>query len=125
VTLMKRGKKIVVGSQEGVLSIFDMANMVDISDRFPGHPQSVDALVAVSEDLVLTGSSDGVIRVISILPNKMLGIVGEHSDWPVERLALSPDGNVLASAVRAAQAGITRASHATEACKPRSRTTTQ
>lgn len=122
---MKRGKKIVVGSQEGVLSIFDMANIVDISDRFPGHPQSVDALVAVSDDLVLTGSSDGVIRVISILPNKMLGIVGEHSDWPVERLALSPDGNVLASAVRVAQAGITRASHATEACKPRSRTTTQ
>jgi hypothetical protein len=28
------------------------------------------------------------------------GVVGEHSDWPVERLACSADGLVLASAVR-------------------------
>lgn len=61
------------GSQEGMLSIFDLADIQDISDRFPGHPSSVDALVAVTEDMVLTGSSDGVIRVLSILPNKMLG----------------------------------------------------
>ena len=73
VTLVKGGSKVVCGSQEGVLSIFDLADIQDISDRFPGHPASVDTLVAVTEDMVLTGSSDGVIRVISILPNKMLG----------------------------------------------------
>ena len=123
VTLVKGGTKVVCGSQEGVLSIFDLADIQDTSDRFPGHPASVDTLVAVTEDMVLTGSSDGVIRVLSILPNKMLGacgaactserfltlrmhapthpgIVGEHSDWPVERLALSADGTMVASAVR-------------------------
>jgi WD repeat-containing protein 55 len=73
VTLVKGGRKAVCGSQEGMLSIFDLADIQDISDRFPGHPSSVDALVAVTEDMVLTGSSDGVIRVLSILPNKMLG----------------------------------------------------
>ena len=56
-----------------------------------GHPSSVDALVAFDEDTVLTGSQDGLIRVISILPNRMVGVVGEHGDFPVEALALSHD----------------------------------
>jgi len=119
---MKRGRKVVCGSQEGVLDIFDYNDVEDISDRFPGHPASVDALLALDDDIVLTGSSDGLIRIISILPNKMLGartvlidlqrvcvltqdprhagVVGQHSDWPVERLACSADGLLLASAVR-------------------------
>ena len=40
---------------------------------------------------MLTGSQDGLIRIISILPNSMLGVVGEHGDFPVETLALSHD----------------------------------
>lgn len=95
---MKRGKKIVVGSQEGVLSLFNWGDIGDISDRFPGHPQSVDALLALDEDILISGSSDGVIRILSVLPNRMLGVVGEHSEWPVERLALSADRGLLASA---------------------------
>jgi hypothetical protein len=70
---MKRGRKVICGSQEGVLNIFDYSDIEDISDRFPGHPASVDALLALDEDVLLTGSSDGLIRIISILPNKMLG----------------------------------------------------
>eukprot|EP01138_Halocafeteria_seosinensis_P011556 gb/GECG01011805.1/.p1 GENE.gb/GECG01011805.1/~~gb/GECG01011805.1/.p1 ORF type:complete len:154 (+),score=13.34 gb/GECG01011805.1/:1-462(+) len=54
--------------------------------RFPGHPQSVDAILRVDEDTIITGSSDGIIRVIQILPNQMLGIIGEHTDLPIERL---------------------------------------
>lgn len=56
----------------------------------------MDALVAFDEDTVLTGSQDGLIRVISILPNQMLGVVGEHGDFPVENLALSQDRCILA-----------------------------
>ncbi len=47
--------------------------------------------MAFDEDTVLTGSQDGLIRIISILPNSMLGVVGEHGDFPVETLALSHD----------------------------------
>ena len=54
-----------------------------------GHPSSVDALVAFDEDTVLSGCQDGMIRVIGVLPNAMLGVVGEHGDYPVESLALS------------------------------------
>lgn len=57
-----------------------------------GHPSSVDALVAFDEDTVLSGCQDGMVRVIGVLPNAMLGVVGEHGDYPVESLALSGDG---------------------------------
>ncbi len=33
-----------------------------MSDRFPGHPDSVEAILKIDEDTVLTGSSDGLIR---------------------------------------------------------------
>ena len=95
---MRKGKKVVCGSQDGVLSLFDWKDISDISDRFPGHPQSVDALVGVTDELLVSGSSDGLIRVLSVLPNALLGVVGEHSEFPVERLALSPSRAWLASA---------------------------
>lgn len=34
----------------------------------------------------MTGSSDGLIRVCSILPNKLLGVLGAHDDFPVEAM---------------------------------------
>ena len=97
VEIVKGGRKVVAGSQEGILNIFSYGKWEDISDRYPGHPQSVDAITKVTEDMVVTGSSDGLIRVISIFPNKILGLVGEHSDMPIERLSMSFDKNMLAS----------------------------
>lgn len=35
-----------------------------------GHPSSVDALVKYDTDTVITGSSDGIIRIVNILPNR-------------------------------------------------------
>jgi FOG: WD40 repeat len=54
-------------------------------------------MAKVTEDMLFTGSSDGLIRVISIFPNKILGLVGDHSDMPIERLTMSFDKNMLAS----------------------------
>ena len=50
------------------------------------------------DDTVLTGSSDGIARAIGVLPNKMLGVVGEHGDMPVERMAPSLDRTSPATA---------------------------
>jgi WD repeat-containing protein 55 len=96
--VMKHGKKAVAGSQGGILNIFDYGEWEDISDRFPGHPSSIDAIVKVDEDTILTGSADGLIRVINIHPNKMLGLVGEHGEMPVERMDLSVGNQWLATA---------------------------
>ena len=44
----------------------------DITDRFPGHPGSVDALLALSDDVLCTGCTDGRLRYV----------VYTHRDWP-------------------------------------------
>ena len=36
-------------------------------------------------------------RAVGILPNRFLGVVGEHGEFPIEQIALSPDRNILAS----------------------------
>ncbi|KAL2643045.1 hypothetical protein R1flu_010632 [Riccia fluitans] len=98
VVVVKNGRKVVCGSQEGILLIYSWGYFADCSDRFVGHPNSVDALLKLDEDTLVTGSSDGMIRVVSILPNKMIGVIGEHADFPVERLAFSSDKAILGSA---------------------------
>lgn len=38
----------------------------------------------MDESTVVTGSSDGLVRVLSIQPNRVLGVLGDHDDFPVE-----------------------------------------
>lgn len=81
VKVIKHGKKVVCGTAEGILDVWSWGTWGDISDRFPGHPQSVDALLKFDEDVLLTGSSDGLIRVVSIHPDKLLGVLGDHGGF--------------------------------------------
>lgn len=97
ITLVKNKSKVIVGTQEGILNIFSYGSWGDVSDRFPGHPQSIDALCTIDEETICTGSSDGLIRVISILPNKLVGVIGDHGDYPIERLQLSHDNKFMGS----------------------------
>ncbi|RXW16911.1 hypothetical protein EST38_g8943 [Candolleomyces aberdarensis] len=60
-----------------------------------GHPLSVDALCNIPDvpgvdatSTVLTGSSDGFVRAVQILPTKLLGVVADHGEFPVERIAV-------------------------------------
>ena len=60
------------------------------------HPVSVDALCGLPseihgvdmENTILTGSSDGLVRAVQILPTKLCGVVVDHGDWPIERIAV-------------------------------------
>lgn len=54
-------------------------------------------MVKLDEDTVATACDDGILRVLSIQPNKLLGVLGEDPDGECGRLALSPDGKRLAS----------------------------
>lgn len=57
---------------------------------------SVDALCALPSDLpnvdtastILTGSSDGYVRAVQILPTTLLGVVADHGEWPIERISI-------------------------------------
>ncbi|XP_058947791.2 WD repeat-containing protein 55-like [Pocillopora verrucosa] len=97
VAVVKSGRKVVCGTGDGILNLFTWGEWGDITDRFPGHPLSIDSCVAVSDNIVCTGSMDGIIRAVHILPNRFVGTVGEHKDFPVERMRISSDGNTLAS----------------------------
>lgn len=41
---------------------------------------------------LLTGSSDGLVRAVQVLPTKLLGIVADHGDLPVERIEIGGGG---------------------------------
>ncbi|BEI85883.1 hypothetical protein CcaverHIS002_0601700 [Cutaneotrichosporon cavernicola] len=98
ITQIKGGDKFVVGTGLGVLSIWDRGKgLGDSVDRMLGHPASVDAVVALSEDIVATGSEDGMVRVIQIQPNTFLGVIATHDEYPIERLALDRSSKWLAS----------------------------
>ncbi len=60
---------MVVGSQEGILNVWSWGDWGDISDRFPGHPQSIDEIIGVDKDTIITGSSDGLIRYAHARPS--------------------------------------------------------
>jgi len=97
VVSVKEGKKLVVGTQEGPLLVFSQGKLAAPTDSFPGHPNSVDALLKYDEDVVLTGSSDGIIRIVQLFPHKIKGVIGFHDDFPVERLTWSHDREFIAS----------------------------
>lgn len=70
----------------------------DCSDRFVGlSPNSVDALLKLDEDRVITGSENGLISLVGILPNRIIQPIAEHSEYPIESLALSHDRKFLGS----------------------------
>ena len=95
--LISRASRSNTGTQEGPILIFSSGSWRDQSDRFPGHPHSVSALAKVDENMVLTGSSDGIIRLVNVHPNRLLGAIGDHDEYPIERLVVSHDKRTLAS----------------------------
>ncbi|XP_073006952.1 WD repeat-containing protein 55 [Typha latifolia] len=95
--IVKNGRKVVCGTQTGALLLYSWGHFKDCSDRFLGHPMSVDTLLKLDEDTLISGSEDGIIRLVGVLPNKIIRPLAEHSEYPIERLALSNDKKFLAS----------------------------
>ncbi|XP_030506392.2 WD repeat-containing protein 55 [Cannabis sativa] len=98
VVIMKNGRKVVCGSQTGTLLLYSWGYFKDCSDRFVDlSPNSVDALLKLDEDRIITGSENGLINLVNILPNRIVQPIAEHSEYPVERLAFSHDRKFLGS----------------------------
>lgn len=88
-----------MGTQLGILSIFNRRNGYgDCVDRIPGHPHSIDTLCNIpshypnAQSTILTGSSDGLLRAVQILPTKLVGVVADHGEFPIERIAVDRGG---------------------------------
>ncbi|XP_073330961.1 WD repeat-containing protein 55 [Pagrus major] len=97
VALMKRGKKVVCGSSEGTIYIFNWNGFGATSDRFALKAESVECIAPVTDNIMCTASMDGYIRAVNLLPNRVLGCIGQHVGEPIEELAKSWDSRFLAS----------------------------
>ncbi|KAF3698176.1 WD repeat-containing protein 55 Protein hokecha [Channa argus] len=97
VALMKRGKKVVCGSSEGTIYIFNWNGFGATSDRFAIKAESLDCIVPITDNIMCTASMDGYIRAINLLPNRVIGCIGQHLGEPIEELAKSRDSRFLVS----------------------------
>ncbi|RZB87009.1 WD repeat-containing protein 55 [Glycine soja] len=98
VVLMKNGRKVVCGSQTGVILLYSWGCFKDCSDRFTDlSSNSIDAMLKLDEDRIITGSENGIINLVGILPNRVIQPIAEHSEYPVECLAFSHDKKFLGS----------------------------
>ncbi|KAJ3248089.1 WD domain repeat-containing protein 55 [Chytriomyces hyalinus] len=98
VTVLKNTKKAVVGSEDGILSIFSWNNWGDCTDRIPGHPGAIESILKMDESRILTGCSDGKVRIVNIFPNKIVSSLRDHDvDLPIEQLRINADATIVAS----------------------------
>jgi hypothetical protein len=80
IRFMENKSKVIVGAEDGALNIFNINEWGNISDRFPirGNTTrgqgfcSIDNMELLNDETLVVGSSDGKLRAISILPNKIL-----------------------------------------------------
>lgn len=101
-TLCKDGKKVLCTTAEGIINIFSWDFFGDCNDRIVGHPGSIDCMVKYDEDTVITGCEDGLIRAVSVLPNKIISIISDPLDaqddgFHIQKVALSYDKTLVAS----------------------------
>lgn len=102
VSLLKYGKKVLASTSEGIINIFSWDWFGDCNDRIVGHPGAIDTFIKYDEDTIITGCEDGLIRAVSVLPNKIISILGDPLDageeiFHIQRVTLSHDKKLLAS----------------------------
>lgn len=78
--MTKNNKKVLSAGSDGVISIFSWDWFGDCNDRIVGHPNSIECMVKYDENTVITGGEDGLLRAVSVLPNRIIAILGDPLD---------------------------------------------
>jgi len=95
---VRSGTKLVVGSGLGTLYLFSEGQFGLHSDQYPGHPDGINCLLPVTDNVVITGCEDGHLRAVHLYPHRFLGVVGHHEDqFPIEKLDVNSSGEYIAS----------------------------
>jgi len=95
---VRGGDKVVAGSGSGNLYLFSKGQYGLHSDQFSGHPDAVNCLVPITDNVVITGCEDGNVRAVHLFPHRFLGVVGHHEDsFPVEKMDVNTTGELVAS----------------------------
>ncbi|XP_043269333.1 WD repeat-containing protein 55 homolog isoform X2 [Venturia canescens] len=95
--LFKTETKLLAGTSKGKMYIFNWGEFGLHSDESPSlTKKATNCMVPITENVVVTGGEDGILRATSIFPHKHLGIVGQHN-FSIESLDISNDGTLIAS----------------------------
>ena len=76
IELMKYGKKLIVGTSKGNINVFNWNDVSWYIDRIKGHADWVSTLIKYDEDSCITGCADGLVRLISLYPHRLLHVIG-------------------------------------------------
>ena len=58
------GSKVVVSTSEGNLYGYKWDEFGDFTEKITGHKVSIDAVVKLDEDYLVTGCDDGYLRIV-------------------------------------------------------------
>lgn len=94
--LFRSDTKLLVGSSKGKLYVFNWKEFGLHNDEYIGQKNSLQCMVPVTQNIVVTSGEDGILRASHMFPQRQLGIVGQHN-LPVECLDISYDGQYIAS----------------------------
>ncbi|XP_033201409.1 WD repeat-containing protein 55 homolog [Bombus vancouverensis nearcticus] len=95
--LFKYETKILVGTGKGKMYVYNWGEFGLHSDEFPNlTKKAINCMIPITENVVITGGEDGILRATSLFPHHHLGIVGEHS-LSIEALDVNSDGTLIAS----------------------------
>lgn len=59
---LRNGSVMVAGCGNGKLYMFKWGEWGFHADQFPGHPDAINCLVPVTENVVITACEDGALR---------------------------------------------------------------
>ena len=81
----KNGNHILCGSGEGNILIFNWDWFGDFKDMIKGHPEGINDMAKYDENIFLTGTEDGLIRICTMYPKGIRGIlknknIGKEND---------------------------------------------
>lgn len=96
VALIKQDTKVLTGLGNGNMYIFDWKMFGYHSDGFNDHTAAINCMLAITDNIVLTGCDDGKIRAVNLFPHRFIGVIGNHR-FPVERLDILSCGHYVAS----------------------------
>ena len=80
----------------GNMYIFDWNMFGYHSDGFNDHTSAINCMLAITDNIILTGCDDGKIRAVNLFPHRFIGVIGNHR-FHIERLDISSCGHFVAS----------------------------
>ena len=79
--IVKGGERVVCGTGEGNVVIFNWDWFGDFKDRIVGHPLGVLSMDKYTDNVLITGCEDGGVRVCTVYPKGVRGVIcGEKEE---------------------------------------------